>query len=120
MAARWTAPCSTPSIRSDAAPTDATDPLQFHSADGLRVPDVHPGLHCQRRQWQPGGQHPVLHPLSDRTLPLLTPLILFNFILQMVYAFQTFTPAFIVSGGNGSPVDSTLFYTLYQIGRCPY
>jgi len=47
------------------------------------------------------------------TLPLLTPLILFNFILQMVYAFQTFTPAFIVSGGNGSPVDSTLFYTLY-------
>ncbi len=47
------------------------------------------------------------------TLPLLTPLILFNFILQMVYAFQTFTPAFIVSGGSGSPVDSTLFYTLY-------
>lgn len=47
------------------------------------------------------------------TLPLLTPLILFNFVLQMVYAFQTFTPAFIVSGGNGSPVDSTLFYTLY-------
>jgi len=47
------------------------------------------------------------------TLPLLTPLVLFNFILQMVYAFQTFTPAFIVSGGNGSPVDSTLFYTLY-------
>jgi len=47
------------------------------------------------------------------TLPLLTPLIFFNFILQMVYAFQTFTPAFIISGGNGSPVDSTLFYTLY-------
>ena len=47
------------------------------------------------------------------TLPLLTPLILFNFVLQMVYAFQTFTPAFLVSGGNGSPVDSTLFYTLY-------
>jgi multiple sugar transport system permease protein len=47
------------------------------------------------------------------TVPLLTPLILFNFILQMVYAFQTFTPAFIVSGGSGSPVDSTLFYTLY-------
>jgi multiple sugar transport system permease protein len=47
------------------------------------------------------------------TLPLLTPLVLFNFILQMVYAFQTFTSAFIVSGGNGSPVDSTLFYTLY-------
>jgi multiple sugar transport system permease protein len=47
------------------------------------------------------------------TLPLLTPLILFNLILQIVYAFQVFTPAFLVSGGDGSPVDSTLFYTLY-------
>ena len=28
-------------------------------------------------------------------------------------AFQAFTPAFVVSGGNGGPSDSTLFYTLY-------
>ena len=27
--------------------------------------------------------------------------------------FKAFTPAFIVSGGTGGPVDSTLFYTLY-------
>ncbi|GHO51011.1 carbohydrate ABC transporter permease [Ktedonospora formicarum] len=47
------------------------------------------------------------------TLPLLTPIIFFNMILQMVGAFQAFTPAFIVSGGNGGPIDSTLFYTLY-------
>ncbi len=47
------------------------------------------------------------------TLPMLTPLIFFNLILQMVGAFQAFTPAFIVSGGTGGPVDSTLFYTLY-------
>ena len=47
------------------------------------------------------------------TLPLLSPLILFNLILQMVAAFQMFTPAFLVSGGDGSPVDSTLVYTLY-------
>ncbi|HET8847034.1 MAG TPA: sugar ABC transporter permease, partial [Ktedonobacteraceae bacterium] len=26
---------------------------------------------------------------------------------------QAFTPAFIVSGGSGGPVNSTLFYTLY-------
>jgi multiple sugar transport system permease protein len=47
------------------------------------------------------------------TLPLLTPLVLFNLILQMIGAFQAFTPAYIVSGGTGGPVDSTLFYTLY-------
>lgn len=47
------------------------------------------------------------------TLPLLTPIIFFNLVLQMIGSFQAFTPSFIVSGGNGGPVDSTLFYTLY-------
>ena len=47
------------------------------------------------------------------TLPLLTPIIFFNLIMQMISAFQAFTPAFIVSGGKGGPADSTLFYTLY-------
>jgi multiple sugar transport system permease protein len=47
------------------------------------------------------------------TLPLLTPIVFFNMVLQMVGAFQAFTPAFIVSGGTGGPVDSTLIYTLY-------
>jgi multiple sugar transport system permease protein len=47
------------------------------------------------------------------TVPMITPIIFFNMVLQMVGAFQAFTPAYIVSGGNGGPVDSTLFYTLY-------
>ncbi|GAA1918699.1 sugar ABC transporter permease [Streptomyces sodiiphilus] len=47
------------------------------------------------------------------TLPLLTPIIFFNLILQLINAFQSFTQAFVVSGGNGSPADSTLFYTMY-------
>jgi multiple sugar transport system permease protein len=47
------------------------------------------------------------------TLPLLTPVIFFNFIVQMIDAFQSFTPAFIVSRGTGGPVNSTLFYALY-------
>ena len=47
------------------------------------------------------------------TLPLLTPLVLFNLILQLIGAFQSFTPAFVISGGTGGPVDSTLFYSLY-------
>lgn len=47
------------------------------------------------------------------TLPLLTPIIFFNLVLQVIFAFQSFTQAFIVSGGTGGPADSTLFYTLY-------
>jgi multiple sugar transport system permease protein len=47
------------------------------------------------------------------TLPMITPLLFFNLILQMVGSFQAFTPSYIVSGGTGGPVDSTLFYTLY-------
>lgn len=47
------------------------------------------------------------------TLPLLTPVVFFNFIVQMIDAFQSFTPAFIVSRGTGGPLNSTLFYALY-------
>lgn len=47
------------------------------------------------------------------TLPLLTPVIFFNVIVQTIDAFKAFTPAFVISDGTGGPVDSTLFYTLY-------
>ena len=47
------------------------------------------------------------------TLPLLTPVIFFNAVVQTIDAFKAFTPAFIISGGTGGPIDSTLFYTLY-------
>jgi multiple sugar transport system permease protein len=47
------------------------------------------------------------------TVPLLTPLIFFNLVLQTINSFKAFTPAFILSGGTGGPADSTLFYTLY-------
>lgn len=47
------------------------------------------------------------------TLPLLSPIVFFNLVLQLINAFQSFTQAFIVSGGQGGPADSTLFYTLY-------
>ncbi len=47
------------------------------------------------------------------TLPLLSPIIFFNLVLQIIGAFQSFTQAFVVSGGTGGPSDSTLFYTLY-------
>ncbi|MFD6140584.1 carbohydrate ABC transporter permease [Promicromonospora sp. NPDC060271] len=54
-----------------------------------------------------------LRQFTSITLPMLTPVIFFNLVLQVINAFQTFTQAFIVSGGTGGPVDSTLFYTLY-------
>lgn len=47
------------------------------------------------------------------TLPMITPIIFFNVVLQIIHAFQAFTQAFIVSGGTGGPSDSTMFFTLY-------
>ncbi|WP_030154615.1 carbohydrate ABC transporter permease [Glycomyces sp. NRRL B-16210] len=46
------------------------------------------------------------------TLPLLTPIVFFNLVLQIIFAFQAFTQAYVVSGGTGGPGDSTMFYTL--------
>jgi multiple sugar transport system permease protein len=56
------------------------------------------------------------------TLPLLTPIIFFNLVLQIIFAFQTFTQAYVVSGGTGGPADSTMFYTLflYRVGFLQY
>lgn len=47
------------------------------------------------------------------TLPLLSPIIFFNLVLQLIGSFQSFTQAYIVSGGTGGPADSTMFYTMY-------
>ncbi|MGQ4267241.1 carbohydrate ABC transporter permease [Nocardiopsis changdeensis] len=58
-----------------------------------------------------------LHRFWHITVPMLTPIIFFNLVLQIINAFQTFTQAFIVSGGTGGPSDSTLFYTLYLYQR---
>ncbi|WP_337270564.1 carbohydrate ABC transporter permease [Oryzifoliimicrobium ureilyticus] len=47
------------------------------------------------------------------TLPLLTPVIFFNAVVQTIDAFKAFTPAYVISSGTGGPINSTLFYTLY-------
>jgi multiple sugar transport system permease protein len=59
----------------------------------------------------------VLRRFASVTLPLLTPIIFFNLVLQIIHAFQSFTQAFVVSGGTGGPSDSTMFYTLYLYDR---
>lgn len=47
------------------------------------------------------------------TVPLLSPIVFFNLVLQTIGAFQSFTQAYVISGGSGQPANSTLFYGLY-------
>jgi multiple sugar transport system permease protein len=51
------------------------------------------------------------------TLPALSPVLLFNLVLEIIHAFQAFTSAFVISNGRGGPSDSTLLYTLYLYQR---
>ena len=47
------------------------------------------------------------------TLPMLSPVILFTLVLQIITTFQAFTQAYIIGGGSGGVLNSTLFYTLH-------
>ena len=49
------------------------------------------------------------------TLPLLTPIIFFNLIMQLISGFKVFTQAFVIT--SGAPLDTTLFYALYLYTR---
>jgi multiple sugar transport system permease protein len=48
---------------------------------------------------------------SHVTLPMLSPVLFFNLIMQTIGGFMVFTQGFIVT--NGGPMDSTLFYAIY-------
>lgn len=45
------------------------------------------------------------------TLPMLSPIILFNFILQTIGSFQVFTQAYLIT--RGGPMNETKFMVLY-------
>lgn len=49
------------------------------------------------------------------TLPMLTPTIFFNLILQIINGFRVFTESYVVT--DGGPMDSTLSYILYLYRR---
>lgn len=49
------------------------------------------------------------------TLPILSPIVLFNLVLQTIGSFQMFTQAFVITGGG--PVNSTYMYALYLYDR---
>lgn len=45
------------------------------------------------------------------TMPCLSPVILFNLIMQLISSFMVFTQAFVITGGG--PNDATMYYALY-------
>ncbi len=47
------------------------------------------------------------------TFPLLTPVILFNLVIGVIYSFQVFDAAMIVGGTSGVPAGSTLMYMVH-------
>lgn len=47
------------------------------------------------------------------TLPMISPVILFNFITGIIGSFQIFTPAYVISNGAGGPAYASMFYVLY-------
>ncbi|GGF99900.1 carbohydrate ABC transporter permease [Paenibacillus abyssi] len=59
----------------------------------------------------------AVHRFFKITLPMLSPIILFNAIMQTIGAFMTFVPAYIISKGEGGPMDGTLLYSLYLFRR---
>ncbi|NQX03445.1 sugar ABC transporter permease [Rathayibacter sp. VKM Ac-2856] len=51
------------------------------------------------------------------TLPMLSPVIFFNLLLEMINAFQVFASAYIIGNGTGGPAGATNFYTVYLYTR---
>lgn len=45
------------------------------------------------------------------TLPMISPVIFFNFIIGIIGSFQVFTNSFVIT--KGGPANSTLFFVLY-------
>jgi multiple sugar transport system permease protein len=47
------------------------------------------------------------------TLPMLSPVLFFNLVLETIHSFQVFASAYIIAQGGHGPANSLLFYTLY-------
>lgn len=50
------------------------------------------------------------HKLWWITLPLITPMILFNLVIGIISSFQVFTQALVIGGTTGAPAEATLMY----------
>ncbi len=49
------------------------------------------------------------------TLPMLTPILFFNLVNQVIGAFQAFNSSYLITGGG--PLDSTLYYGVHLYNR---
>jgi multiple sugar transport system permease protein len=47
------------------------------------------------------------------TIPLLTPVILFNLVMGVIGSFQVFTQALVIGGTTGKPLESTLMFMVH-------
>jgi multiple sugar transport system permease protein len=48
--------------------------------------------------------------LRHVVIPLVSPVILFNLVIGVIYSFQVFTQALVIGGPNGEPLQSTLMF----------
>ncbi|SES09848.1 carbohydrate ABC transporter membrane protein 1, CUT1 family (TC 3.A.1.1.-) [Gracilibacillus ureilyticus] len=56
------------------------------------------------------GANPFLQFIKI-TLPMLSPVIFFNLVMQTIQGFMAFTQSFLIT--EGGPMDNTLFYAVY-------
>ncbi|WP_240468541.1 sugar ABC transporter permease [Gracilibacillus sp. YIM 98692] len=56
------------------------------------------------------GANPVVQ-FFKITLPMLSPVIFFNLVMQTIHGFMAFTQSFLIT--EGGPMDNTLFYAVY-------
>ncbi len=54
-----------------------------------------------------------LRKIRHVTIPMISPVILFNLIMGIIWTFQIFARPYIMTPGPGGPARSTTFYTLY-------
>jgi len=53
------------------------------------------------------------HKVRHITIPMISPVIFFNFIMGLIGSLQVFAIPYVMTGGTGQPVRSALFYAMY-------
>jgi multiple sugar transport system permease protein len=55
----------------------------------------------------------IIHRFRFVTLPMTTPVIFYNLVMDLISTFQYFTTVYVATGGTGGPNRASLFYNLY-------
>ena len=51
------------------------------------------------------------------TIPLISPVLLYNLVICLIATFQYFTQAYVLTNGRGDPNNATLFINLAALPR---